>query len=405
MKLNRRDFMIFSGLSIASKNLYLQTNTKPEKSVPESWIELSPANIEWNLKKIKQKVKTPVMGVIKANAYGHGLVEFGKHLDRLGIDALMVCKLEEAVRLRESGISCPIYNFGPVIPENTPILVKHNISQFLHSGGFKEMNRRAEKLGASINVHIHADTGMHRMGFSHKDAVSVLKQAHSLKGLSLSGLSTTLTEDKQFDKVQLQRLQSLYEESQNLGIPIKTRHAASSAGIFESKSHYLDMIRPGITLYGCYPNQETRKQGSLSLRPVLEFKSRVVDVKTLNPGESVSYHRAYKAEKRGKIAVIPVGYSDGYPPSVSQKSKVLIEGKKYPLINTVTANHMEALINVDSPVSPGDEVTLIGSQGSEKITADDVAQWSGISNYKVLIGLNPLIPRYLLNQNPDHHIF
>ncbi|MBD3413295.1 MAG: alanine racemase [Candidatus Aminicenantes bacterium] len=397
MKLNRRDFMIFSGLSIASKNLYFKTNSKPERPVPESWIELNPTNIEWNLKKIKQKVKKPVMGVIKANAYGHGLVEFGKHLDRLGIDALMVCKLQEAVRLRESGINCPIYNFGPLVPENTPILLRHNISQFLHAGDFKAMSRKAEKRGAPINVHIHLDTGMHRMGLSHKEAISVLKQASLLKGLSISGLSTTLSEDKPFDKVQLKRLQSLYEESQNLGIPIKTRHAASSAGLFESKSYYLDMVRPGITLYGCYPNQETRKQDPLSLRPVLEFKSRVVDVKTINPGESVSYHRAYKAQKRETIAVIPVGYSDGYPPSVSQNSKVLIKGKKYPIINTVTANHMEALVSSDSPVSPGDEVTLIGSEGSrgsEKITADDVAQWAGISNYKVLIGLNPLVPRY-----------
>jgi len=393
MKLNRRDFIIFSGLTIASKNLPLQKNINPAPA-PESWIELSPTHIEWNLKKIKQKVKTPVMGVIKANAYGHGLVEFGKHLDRLGIDALMVCKLQEAVTLRESGVSCPIYNFGPLIPENTHVLVKHNISQFLHSGDFKEMSRRAEKTGAKINVHIHAETGMHRMGLSRNHVISVLKQAPLLKGLTISGLSTTLCEDKQFDKVQLKRLQSIYEESQNLGIKLKTRHAASSAGIFESKSYYLDMIRPGITLYGYYPNQETQKQDSLSLRPVLEFKSRVVDVKTLNPGESVSYHRAYKAAKREKIAVIPVGYSDGYPPSVSQKSKVLIKGKKYPIINTITANHMEALINSDSNVSPGDEVTLIGSQGSEKITADDIAQWAGISNYKVLIRLNPLIPRY-----------
>ena len=393
MKLNRRDFILFSGLSFAFKNFRSEKNPAPSH---ESWIELSLKNMGWNLSKIKQKVKVPVMGVIKANAYGHGLIEFGKQLDRLGVDALMVCKLQEAVRLRESGVSCPIYNFGPVIPNNTPILVKYNISQFLHTGDFKNMSLRAEKLGAAINVHIHADTGMNRMGIPYKKAILVIKQASQLKGLSISGLSTTLCEDEQFDKVQLKRLQSIYDESQKLGIELGARHAASSAGIFESQSYYLDMIRPGITLYGYYPNRESKQEDSLSLRPVLAFKSRLVDVKTLHPGDSVSYHRAYKAAKREKIAVIPVGYSDGYPHSASGKLKALIRGKKYPILNTITANHMEALINTEPHIMPGDEVTLIGAQGNEQITADDLAEWAGISNYKVLIGLNPLIPRFLI---------
>jgi alanine racemase len=396
MKLNRRDFILFSGLSFAFQNLHSEKN--PE-FVHESWIELNRQNMEWNLYRIKQKVKVPVMGVIKANAYGHGLIEFGKQLDRLGIDALMVCKLQEAVRLRESGVSCPVYNFGPVTPNNTPALVKYNISQFLHSGDFENMSLRAEKMGAKINIHIHVDTGMNRMGIPYKKAISVIKKASLLRGLSVSGISTTLCEDKQFDKVQINRLQSICDASQKSGLKLGRRHAASSAGIFESQSYYLDMIRPGITLYGYYPNRETKEGDSLSLRPVLSFKSRVVDVKTLHPGDSVSYHRAYKAAKKEKIAVIPVGYSDGYPYSASGKSKVVIRGKKYPILNTITANHMEALINTETNISPGDEVILIGAQGNEKITADDVAEWAGISNYKVLIGLNPLIPRLLLKND------
>ena len=393
MKLNRRDFILFSGLSFALKDLRSEKIPTPSH---ESWIELSLNNMEWNLTRIRQKVKVPVMGVIKANAYGHGLVEFGKQLARLGIDALMVCKLKEAVRLREAGVSCPIYNFGPMSAKNTPLLVKYKISQFLHSGDFNNMNQRAEKLGAQINIHIHADTGMNRMGIPFQKVMSVIKQAASLRGLSVSGLSTTLCEDKQFDKVQLKRLQSIYNESQKSGINLGARHAASSAGIFESPSYYMDMIRPGITLYGSYPNQKTKEEDSLSLRPVLAFKSRVVDVKTLHPGDSVSYLRAYKAAKKEKIAVIPVGYSDGYPHSASGKLRVLIRGKKYPILNTITANHMEALINTEPSISPGDEVALIGAQGNEKITADDIAEWAGISNYKVLIGLNPLIPKILL---------
>jgi len=271
MTINRRDFILLTGLtglpaltSPWHKQPIRYGQPQPDEKkiipIPESWIELNPEHIHWNLKQIRQKVKVPIMAVIKANAYGHGLVEFGKILDQSGIDALMVCELQEAVTLRESGISCPIYNFGPVIPLNTDILIQHNISQFLHPGDIQDLSRRAEKHQAKINCHIHIDTGMHRMGFPYEKALSTINLASSLKGLSISGVSTTLTEDKDFDKVQLQRLQSIYDKAKSLGIDLGMRHAASSAGIFESDSYYLDMIRPGIVLYGYYPNERTRNE-------------------------------------------------------------------------------------------------------------------------------------------------
>jgi len=406
MTINRREFIFLTGLTGLSglpaltspwhklPSRYGQPQPEEKNITPESWIELNPDYIQWNLIQIRKKVKVPIMAVIKANAYGHGLVEFGKILDQKGIDALMVCELQEAVTLRKSGISCPIYNFGPVIPQNTDILIQHNTSQFLHSGDIQELSRRVEKHNAKINCHIHIDTGMHRMGFPYENALPAIKLASSLKGLSLSGISTTLTEDKDFDKVQLQRLQSIYDEAKAMGIDPGMRHAASSAGIFESESYYLDMIRPGIVLYGYYPNESTQKEDVLSLRPVLSFKSRVVNVKTVEPGESVSYLREYTPKQREKIAVIPVGYSSGYP--VTAKAQVIIRGKRYPVLDTITANHMEAKLTSDSPVTPGDQVTLIGTQGSESITADDLAAWAGISNYKVLIRLNPTIPRQVV---------
>ncbi|HDR16629.1 MAG TPA: alanine racemase, partial [Desulfobacteraceae bacterium] len=402
--INRRDFIFLTGLTglsaltspwLKRPSRYGQPQPGEKNITPESWIELNPDHIQWNLKQIRQKVKVPIMAVIKANAYGHGLVEFGKILDQSGIDALMVCELQEAVTLRESSISCPIYNFGPVIPQNTDILIQHNISQFLHSGDIQELSRQAEKRNANTNCHIHIDTGMHRMGFPCENALPVIQMASALKGLSISGISTTLTEDKDFDKVQLQTLQSIYDKAKALSIDLGMRHAASSAGIFESESYFLDMTRPGIVLYGYYPNERTLKEDALSLRPVLSFNSRVVDVKTVEPGESVSYLREYKAKQREKIAVIPVGYSSGYP--VSGKAQVLIQGKRYPVLDTITANHMEAKLSLDSSVAPGDQVTMIGTQGNESITADDLASWAGISNYKALIRLNPTIPRRVMH--------
>lgn len=393
MNLKRRDFILFSGMSLASLQIPLRTKP-PESLIPESWIELNLDHIKWNLSQIRKKVRVPIMAVIKADAYGHGLLEFGKALDRIGIGALMVCKLQEAVKLRRHGIKCPVFNFGPVIPENDPTLIKYNISQFLHSGDITEFSRQAEKLIARINVHLHIDTGMHRMGFAHQNALPAIKKAASLKGLSLTGLSTTLTEDPEFDKIQLRRLQTISNKAAALGIDPGLRHAASSAGIFGPESFHLDMVRPGIALYGCYPNERTRKEDALSLRPVLSFKSRVADIKTLKPGDTASYLRKYKARKKEKIAVIPVGYSDGYP--LTGKAEVLIRGKRHPVLDTITANHMKARLKVESNIAPGDEVTLIGTQGRETLTADDLAGWAGVSNYKVLIGLEPGIPRRVL---------
>jgi alanine racemase len=153
------------------------------------------------------------------------------------------------------------------------------------------------------------------------------------------------------------------------------------------------MVRPGIALYGYYPSEKTQKEDRLGLKPVLLLKSRVVDVKTLQSGDSASYHRKYMARKKEKIAIIPVGYSDGYPHNIVGKAFVLIKGKRLPLIAAVTANHCAALLEKNSTVSPGDEVVLLGSQGKEKITADEVASWAEVSAYKILIGLNPLLPR------------
>jgi alanine racemase len=152
-------------------------------------------------------------------------------------------------------------------------------------------------------------------------------------------------------------------------------------------------VRPGIALYGYYPSEKTQKEDRLALKPVLQLKCRVVDVKTLHSGDSVSYHRKYTAQKMEKIAIIPVGYSDGYPHNVVNKAFVLIRGKRFPLIAAVTANHCAALLEGNTPLSPGDEVVLLGNQGKEKITADEVASWAEVSSYKILISLSPFLPK------------
>jgi alanine racemase len=402
--MTRRNFLLFSGASSASllvrKFKHKSAPSKPPlKAViqpgGEPWIELNLDHLTWNLGQVRKQVKVPVMAVVKANAYGHGLAEVGKHLEKIAIDYLMVGKIEEAILLREKGVSSPILNFGPFSPECSEEIIRNNISQSVFTEEVKELSQTAIKLGKKAKVQVNIDTGLGRMGISYKEALPYLELVSSLKGISMEGILTTLTEDDVFDLEQLSRFRRLCQEAEDKGIPCGLKHAASSDGILDLPSSHLDMVRPGITLYGYYPSEKTQKEDRLALKPVLQLKARVAAVKTLLPGDSISYHRKYTAAKKEKIAVIPLGYSDGYPHNVADKAFVLIGGKKCPLVAAVTANHCIALLGEDSQVSPKDEAVFIGSQARESITADDLALWAEVSNYKILISLNPLLPRVM----------
>lgn len=407
MQLSRREFLLASSLGIPAyftkgKSLNAPISVQKKlgiESIHETWIELDLPNMAWNLKKIKQHVQVPVMAVIKANAYGHGLLEVGRFLDKSGIDALMVCKLSEALQLRESGVKCPILNFGPLFIEDAELLAKYEICQSIFTDDIQHLSQKVLKINQKIKVHIHIDTGMGRMGIPFHNAEAYIEKVAALKGIQIQGISTTLTEHQEFDKVQMERFLSVCEKSEQKDIRTGLKHAYSSAGIFTAGPSFLDMVRPGILLYGYYPNQKTQQEDRLSLKPVLQLKSRVAAVKYLRPGDSVSYHRAYTAKTKEKMAVIPVGYSDGYPLRIVGKGWVLIKGQKYPLIGDITANHLEVRLDLDSPISVGDEAILLGSQGQEEITATHLSEWEGISTYKILLRLNPLLPRKICDSN------
>jgi alanine racemase len=403
--ISRRNFLLISSLNSVS----LLSRFNSPKKVPSNllsktplpyshdpWIELNLENITWNLNQVRKSVRVPVMAVIKANAYGHGVIETGQHLEKNGIDYLMVGKLQEALLLRKSGVSAPILNFGSFCSEEEDEIIQNDISQSVFTEAALSLSQASLRLSKKAKIHIHIDTGMGRMGIPYHEALPFIEKVSSLKGLSIKGISTTLTEDDEFDREQLRRFLRLCREAESRGISLGLKHAASSDGMLDLPSSRLDMVRPGIALYGYYPSEKTQKEDPLQLRPVLQLKSRVVATKTLRPGDSLTYHRKYTAKKREKIAVVPVGYSDGYPSNAVNKASVLIRERRFPLIAAITANHCLALLKENSPVSTGDEVVLLGIQGKEKITADDIARWAESSSYKILIGLNPLLPRNII---------
>ncbi|MFC2156544.1 alanine racemase [Acidobacteriota bacterium] len=404
MKINRRDFLSFAGVGSAAilsgridYNNPHPGSTDQNTSYDDVWIELKLENMGWNLEQIRKFVKVPIMGVIKCNGYGHGLVEVGRYLDQKRIDALMTVSLPEGLQLREAGVSCPVHNFGPVYEDAAEILIKKNISQSIFTEKAQKLNAAALKMGKRIDVHIHVDTGMARMGIPYYEALPYIKKVAGWKGLRIKGISTAMSEDIEMDKEQIKRFGLLCKQAESEGFSLGVKHAVSSGGIFSLRSSYLDMVRPGLLLFGYYPSREVQEEfKEITLKPVLQLKSRVAVVKNLRPGDQVSYNKSYVAKTRERIAVIPVGYSNGYPYNAQGKTFVLIKGERCPVVAYMSANHMEVLLKPDSKVSMGDEVVLLGTQGKEEITADDLAEWAGMTSYKVMIWLNPLMPRIIV---------
>jgi alanine racemase len=405
VKTNRRHFIQFLGLGplalLRSGKTAVQEKKPTAASIssfpqPSLWIDLNLAFMEWNLSQLRHLLKAPIMAVIKANAYGHGLTEVGWYLETKGIDSLMVGNFQEAVQLRETGISCSIHHFGPISSVDPNWMVDKDVSQSVFTDEISVLNASALRLAKKTRVHIHIDTGMGRMGIPYYQAHPYIEKAAALPGIKIAGISTTLTEDPDFDLIQLQRLLEICDTWEKKGVSLGLRHAASSAASLDMPAAHLDMIRPGIILYGYYPSEKAQAEKKINLKPVLELKCRVAAVKELRPGDSVSYHRAYVAPNRQSIAVLPIGYTDGYPTTAVDRGGVLIGGEFHPLIAGITANHMQVLLSKGVQVKVGDEAVLIGRQGKSEISALDIARWTGQSVYKILLSLNPSLPRQII---------
>jgi alanine racemase len=363
----------------------------------DPWIEVNLDHIGWNFSQIKKHVKVRVIAVVKANAYGHGLVDAALALEKAGVDGLMVGKLTEGLALRKAGLQSPILNFGPFGKEDCEAIVMNNLSQSVYSEEAASLHEAASRFGNKGSVHIDIDTGMSRTGIPYDKALPLIEKIASLSQIKIDGIATTLTEDPEFDREQLRRFREVCSSAEKKGISLGLKHAVSSAGIFQSPEFYLDMIRPGITLYGYYPNAQTQKEDLLKLKPALKLMARVIFIKDMRPGDSISYHRVFKAQKKMRVATVGVGYSDGYLPQLGGKGFVSIRGKKYPVMAAVTSNHVMVDLGDDKDIKVGDDVTLIDNQKNSGLTAEVLEAQSGVSDYKILIGLNPLLPRKFLS--------
>ena len=355
--------------------------------------------------------------VVKADAYGHGAVRIAREFEGLGADWFAVSNLEEALQLRLGGIQKPILVLGYTPPEEAAALSNHHISQCVYSLDYaRDLSRAAEEAGATVNIHVKIDTGMSRLGFYYQDisrdeaTVQEVKAACQLPGLHPEGIFTHFAvsdEGKAGDAFTMQQFGCFKEMIEALlreDIDFEVRHCANSAAVFDYPLSHLDMVRAGIVIYGLYPSEELRHKPDLT--PVLSLRSVVSHVKTVKPGATISYGRKFTAQKEMKVATVPGGYADGYPRILSAKgAQVLIGGKRCPILGRVCMDQLMADVSALPDVKVGDMVTLIGRDGEEAITADELASLEGSINYEVVCGLSKRVPRVYLKGGKVESIY
>jgi alanine racemase len=373
---------------------------------PNTWVEIDRAALLSNVHTCRQLIgpRCRLLALVKGNAYGHGLQETAKVLLDGAVDMLGVEAVGEAVALRTTGITCPILLVGPIPPANVPLLLSHQLTPFLVNLEQVQMvGEFAHQAACRLDVHLKFDTGMHRQGIMREELPMLLDLLAKYPGLHVSGMATHLAradeaEQPEWTRCQLDRFHEIIATLAAAGVRASIRHAANSAAALLWRETHLDMVRLGIAVYGFWPGEAVRRTSSerLTLRPAMTWKTRVAAVKGVPCGCSVGYNGSYVTRRESRIAVLPLGYYDGYSRSLSNLGQVLIRGQRAPVCGRVSMNLTTVDVTDIPAVQPGDEVVLIGKQGAAAVSAEEMAAWLGTIHYEVTTRINPLIPRLVV---------
>lgn len=359
-------------------------------------------NFKKNIQTIKSLLdsKTKFLAVVKANAYGHGILEISRSALEAGADFLGVAIPQEGEYLRENGIQAPILVLGGTEPIDAPRFVQNNLIPAVYSiPMLSAFQNAACSKNCLLPIHFKIDTGMNRIGIKTlaelNNLLSYLQQ--NCPNLSLDGMFTHFAVSEESDKTFTLQQDMLFKQfvqvvKESGFSPIL--HASNSAAILDLPTLQYDMVRGGIAMYGCPPDPQKKYQ--IPLLPVMSWKTRVTYVKTVAPGETVGYGRTFTAYRPTKLATIPVGYGDGFKRLLSNKGHVLIKGKKAPIVGSVCMDQSTCDVSEIPNVSVGDEVVLLGQQGESCITAQEMANWAQTINYEVLLSISPRVPRIYL---------
>ncbi len=364
-----------------------------------SWLEIDLDAITHNLEEVTNRVKVEVIPCVKTNAYGHGLAPIVAHMMKRGVKQFLVAKLWEAEQIRDAGLDCEVVSMDPLFSdEHFDAVVSRNITHTVYEKGTVDrLNSVAKRIGKKAKVWVKVDTGLGRVGVKWSEAVELVKLISSLPRLEITGLFSTMSENAELDRIQVDRMAGVSDELDRLGVNYGVRSIASGNAVFHRPFAFLDAVRPGIMLYGFYPDPEDRERG-LDLKLAISFKARVEQVKWVEPGESLTYSRRFTASKRMKVGTVHIGYSDGYPRGMTKKGLVKVDGLVKPVLGTVSVNHF--LVDLDgTDIEVGGVVEAIGRDGENN--AHKVAELAGIMTYSLMVGLHPLLPKvYFENGGP-----
>jgi alanine racemase len=372
-----------------------------------NWIELDGSAVRWNLQQFRQRLgNSAALGaVVKSNAYGHGMLEVAALAREGGADWLCVNNLDEAVRLREAGHRVRILVMGSVPLDGLEGVVEHGLDLVVYNHETLEpLERAAARQGRRASLHLKVETGTQRQGIPEADVESLARRVQESPGLALAGICTHFANiedstDHSYAQQQILTFDRVAERLAAAGLEVPMRHAACSAAALLFTRTHLDLARIGISLYGLWPSKETyvacleRGKPALDLRPAMTWKTRVAQVKTVPEGSFIGYGCTYRTTRESRIAVLPVGYFEGYDRGLSGVAHVLVRGRRAPLRGRVCMNMTMADVTDVPGVTLEDEVVLLGRQGDERLTAEQLAQWGGTISYEVVSRIHPALPR------------
>jgi alanine racemase len=395
--ISRRELLAGAAVAAAGSRV---TEFPPPRALPaprhslDPWLEIDSAALAHNVAAVSTMAGgRPIIAVVKNNAYGLGLGTAGPLLAaQERVFGLGVVRAREAHALRAAGVRKPVLLMGPATDEDALELARAGVRLAPYAEADRaRWVRLASRLGRPVAVHLYVDTGMHRMGMPHDRVLPWLEDAPLRRALRIEGAFTELTEDQDFDIEQAGRLRSLADRARASGVALGRLHAASSDAIVRPTTEtFLDLLRPGLALYGGYPSEESRTRGGL--QPTYRLKARVIRLDRLAPGEGVSYHRRYTASEPTLTATLGIGHVDGYPAGAVKGCEVLIRERLHPVIGTVSASHTVVAVAAESGVEVGDEVTLVGPD-RPALHPNEVAARSGWSEYNMFMHLSPALAR------------
>jgi len=398
VRLTRRE-LIASAATAVAVHRAAAGQVSPAESTPpgfDPWVEVHAAHLRHNVGEVARAASgQPILAVIKNNGYGLGVTTVARELEpSAAIAGFAVVKRHEAEAVRDGGVKKPLLLMGPVAVAELADLHRRDVMPMVYTPIGTELERVAAASGRAVHVHVCVDTGIGRVGVPHDRAESLIADLAGRRGIAIDGVMMTFTEDLEFDREQLRRFAALTGRLRAAGVTIGRRHAASTYTLFQHPDATLDMVRPGMALWGIYPEPAFRTQGRLDLRPAVALRARVAYVKKLAAGTSAGYSRAFMATEDTWLATVPVGHADGWPRIAAKGASVRIRGRRHPVVASVSASHTIVNLGRDTDVVAGDIATCFDWETGSR--PEDVAVACGASVYDLTMHLGGHLQRRLV---------